>query len=138
MAFLTVTGNLKDSILAFLKRQVGQTLYRAFSIILDRCCNLSVKSIDVECVDTGEYDITIVTNEAIAFLGKGTAQVVVNDVVFGTGTITEPNTITFESVLIAAGSYDVSVTVFLPTNSDETIGVYKVIPTEESVTFSAC
>mgnify|MGYP006872492381 CR=1 FL=1 len=132
-----ITGFLRDSLVAYFK-PYGKTLQRAVQIITAPCCGLTIDSIDVDCVTTGEYDITVVLNESIGFLGKGTAQIVVDGVVFAEGVITEPKTIVFEGVLITAGSYDVDIKIFLPTDSNETIGAYKVLPTEESVTFAAC
>lgn len=123
MAFYKVPSNIANSILAFVKRLVSKTLYKAFDVILSPCCTLSGVA-EAVCDSEDLHTITVTTNETIGFLGKGYATMIIN----GTdlkSVVTEPNTIVFSSVDAGTGTFDGTVTVFLPTSSDEAIGVYK-------------
>ena len=135
MAFYTVPSNIKNSILAFVKNIVSKTYYRAFEVILNPCCSLTGTA-EVSYNDDNTYAIVITTNESIGFLGKGVATLLIDGSLF-TGVVTEPNTIYVETATLSAGSYDIDVTVLLPTNTDANAGVFKSF-TIADVTFASC
>ncbi len=135
MAFYKVPSNIANSILAFVKRIVSKTLYRAFDVILSPCCTLSGVA-STSCNDDNTYEIVITTNESIGFLGKGVANLTIDGSSF-TGVVTEPNTIYVETASLTAGTYDVNVTLLLPTDSDGTLGVFKTL-TVADVVFDSC
>lgn len=135
MKYQKITTTVINNVLAFMQPFASKTLLRAVEVLLLPCCDL-VGTVEVECENDGDYIVTITTDPTIGFLGKGTATVTVNGYSY-VGTITEPNTIVATNVDPGAGTYDVGVVVFLPTNTDSNIGVYKSF-TIEDVVFPAC
>lgn len=136
MAFLKNPSEYKLSILGFVKHIVGKTLTRAFEVLLTPCCGLTGTA-EVSCNDDNTtYAIVVTTAESINFLGKGVATVLVDGAQF-TGVVTEPSTIFVETATLTAGTYDVNVTLFLPTNNDGTVGVFKTF-TVADVVFASC
>lgn len=130
-----ISSQVLVSILGFLKPFSSKTLLRAIQILFQPCCELTATA-EVTCVDTDTYDVTITTTSPIGFLSKGVATVVINGESF-TGVVTEPDTIFLEDAAITAGTEDVLVTVFLPTNTGSTLGVYKTF-TVADVVFPSC
>jgi hypothetical protein len=135
MAFYRTPSNLKTSILAFVKRIVDKVLYRAIDVILSPCCDLTATA-EATCTDSNDFDIVITTNPSIGFLGKGISTVTIDNVPY-TGIVTEPTEIFVEGAAVGAGTYDVNIVIFLPTNSDGTVGVFKTI-TVPDVEFIEC
>lgn len=119
----------------FLKTISSKVLYRAIEVITSPCCNLTGTA-EVSCEEDGDYTVTITTDPSIGFLGNGTATVVI-DGTSNTGIVTEPTEIFVENVSVTAGTYDVNITLFLPTNSDGTVGVWKSF-TIVDVVFPSC
>lgn len=123
------------SILGFLKPFSSKTLLRAIQILFQPCCDLTATA-EVTCVDTDTYDVVITTTSPIGFLSKGLATVVINGVSF-TGVVTEPNTIFLEGIGVTPATEDLNVTLFLPTNTNGTTGVFKTL-TVADVVFASC
>lgn len=136
MAFLKAKSNIKTSILGFLKHMVSKTQLKAVDVIFSPCCSVSIDSVDVDCISTGVYDVTVTLTNSLGYLGKGFA-LLSFDGVFYEGVVTEPKTITFENIAVTAGTITIGGYVFLPTNSDETSGVWQSV-TETDVVFAAC
>lgn len=133
-----IRKNFQQLILAFTKPLLFakyRAVYKAIEIVLSPCCNLTGTAI-ASCNDDNTYAITITTNEVIGFLGKGVAILVVDGVSL-TGVVTEPNTIYVETATLTAGTYDVNVTVLLPTNTAADLGAFKTF-TIEDVVFASC
>lgn len=124
-----------NNVLAFIKPFASKTLLKAVETLLLPCCNLTGTA-SVECEVDNEYTVTITTDPSIGFLSKGTSTVVINGF-SNTGVVTEPNTIVVTNADPGAGTYDVEVVVFLPTNTDGNIGVFKSF-TIADVVFPAC
>lgn len=124
-----------NNVLAFIKPFASKTLLRAVETLLLPCCNL-IGTASVECENDGDYAVTITTDPTIGFLGKGTATITINGNSYS-GTITEPKTIVATNVDVSAGTYDVKIVVFLPTNTDGSIGIYKSF-TVVDVVFPVC
>jgi len=125
------------SVLSQIQNLVSKTIYRAISIILYPCCDLTGEA-EVFCNDDNTtYTLVITTNENIAFLGKGVAGITIDGLAF-TGVVTEPNTITVDLVTgVTPGNSNVYVSVLLPTNTDSNMGVFKSF-TVNSVVFPSC
>lgn len=130
-----VSSQVLVSILGFLKPFSSKTLLRAIELLFQPCCELTATA-EVTCVDTDTYDVTITTTSPIGFLSKGVATVVINGESF-TGVVTEPDTIFLESIGVTPATEDLNVTLFLPTNTDGTIGVFKTF-TVADVEFVSC
>jgi len=135
MAFLKQPSNYKTSLLAQLKHIVSKTMYRAIEILLNPCCTPVISSVDVEC--TSDYDITVTLTGAINLRGKGKALLIIDEVIVSTVDWTDSNTIIFPNVTGTAGTYDMYVQLFIPTNSAETIGVSMNTATED-ITLPSC
>ena len=128
--------NFKQPILAQIQNLVSKTVYRAISIILSPCCDITGEA-TVSCNDDDTtYGVSITTTNALGLLGKGIATVQVGSSIF-TGVVTEPNTIFVETLTTTAGTKDVNVTLILPTNVAGTIAVTQVF-TIEDVVFPSC
>jgi len=127
--------NFKQPILAQIQNLVNKTVYRAISIILSPCCDITGEA-TVSCNDDDTYGVSITTTNALGLLGKGIATVQVGSSIF-TGVVTEPNTIFVETLTTTAGTKDVVVTLILPTNVAGTIAVTQVF-TIEDVVFPSC
>ena len=128
--------NFKQPILAQIQNLVSKTVYRAISIILSPCCDITGEA-TVSCNDDDTtYGVSITTTNALGLLGKGIATVQVGSSIF-TGVVTEPNTIFVETLTTTAGTKDVVVTLILPTNVAGTIAVTQVF-TIEDVEFLNC
>ena len=128
--------NFKQPILAQIQNLVSKTVYRAISIILSPCCDITGEA-TVSCNDDDTtYGVSITTTNALGLLGKGIATVQVGSSIF-TGVVTEPNTIFVETLTTTAGTKDVVVTLILPTNVAGTIAVTQVF-TIEDVVFPSC
>ena len=129
MAFLTNSNStLKNKIIAYVKRLVGITTTRAFDIILNPCCDVTITDIDFTCVSTGVADITITLSAGTQFPKDGTA--VVTATVAGvtrsyTATYTSNSTTIFlNDAAIVAGSASYKVYLLFPTDYDLNQGVY--------------
>ena len=128
--------NFKQPILAQIQNLVSKTVYRAISIILSPCCDITGEA-TVSCNDDDTtYGVSITTTNALGLLGKGIATVQVGSSIF-TGVVTEPNTIFVETLTTTAGTKDVVVTLILPTNVAGTIAVTQVF-TIADVEFLNC
>lgn len=128
--------NFKQPILAQIQNLVSKTVYRAISLILSPCCDITGEA-TVSCNDDDTtYGVSITTTNALGLLGKGIATVQVGSSIF-TGVVTEPNTIFVETLTTTAGTKDVVVTLILPTNVAGTIAVTQVF-TIEDVVFPSC
>jgi len=130
-----ISSQVLVSILGFLKPFSSKTLLRAIQILFQPCCDLEATA-EVTCVDTDTYDVVITTTSPIGFLSKGVATVVINGESF-TGVVTEPGTIFLEGIGVTPATEDLNVTLFLPTNTDGTIGVFKTF-TVADVVFPTC
>jgi len=133
-----IRKNFKQLILAFVKPLLWakyRSVYKAIEIVLSPCCDLTGVG-ETSCNDDNTYAITITTNESIGFLGKGVATLVVDGTSL-TGVVTEPNTIYVETAALTAGTYDVTVTIFLPTNTNADLGAFKTF-TVVDVVFDSC
>lgn len=135
MAFVSTKSQIKNTILNYISRLVGKTLYKAIEVLFQPCCDITGTA-NVVCEDDGDYAITIKTTPSIGFLGKGVAYVIINGY-FNTGIVTEPNEIFIENADPGVGTYDINVVVFLPTSSDGNVGVFKTF-TIPSVEFPTC
>jgi len=129
------SANAKNAILAFIRNLVSKSMYVAIKNILNPCCTLS-GSATVSCVSSGVYDIAVTTNQSIGFLGNGQFEVQV-DGKFFLGDIVEPNSISVTDAEVTAGTQDIVVVVYLPTNTEKTIGVFKSF-TIQDVVFTSC
>lgn len=138
MAFVKDSSKMKRSILAFIEHMLTKTLYVAFEDLLNPCCENSILSVEAVCDEADNYTVTVTTTNTIGFLGKGGGQIIVNGVSFAVGTVVEPNQVVFEEVDVAAGTYDVQVDIFLPTNSESSKGVFNKLGIFENVEFPAC
>ena len=128
--------NFKQPILAQIQNLVSKTVYRAISLILSPCCDITGEA-TVSCNDDDTtYGVSITTTNALGLLGKGIATVQVGSSIF-TGVVTEPNTIFVETLTTTAGTKDVVVTLILPTNVAGTIAVTQVF-TIADVEFLNC
>jgi len=127
--------NFKQPILAQIQNLVSKTVYRAISLILSPCCDITGEA-TVSCNDDDTYGVSITATNALGLLGKGIATVQVGSSIF-TGVVTEPNTIFVETLTTTAGTKDVVVTLILPTNVAGTIAVTQVF-TIEDVVFPSC
>lgn len=127
--------NFKQPILAQIQNLVSKTVYRAISLILSPCCDITGEA-TVSCNDDDTYGVSITTTNALGLLGKGIATVQVGSSIF-TGVVTEPNTIFVETLTTTAGTKDVNVTLILPTNVAGTIAVTQVF-TIADVEFLNC
>ena len=127
--------NFKQPILAQIQNLVSKTVYRAISIILSPCCDITGEA-TVSCNDDDTYGVSITTTNTLGLLGKGIATVQVGSSIF-TGVVTEPNTIFVETLTTTAGTKDVVVTLILPTNVAGTIAVTQVF-TIADVEFRNC
>lgn len=127
--------NFKQPILAQIQNLVSKTVYRAISLILSPCCDITGEA-TVSCNDDDTYGVSITTTNALGLLGKGIATVQVGSSIF-TGVVTEPNTIFVETLTTTAGTKDVVVTLILPTNVAGTIAVTQVF-TIADVEFRNC
>lgn len=133
-----VRQNFKQLILAVAKPLLWakyKSVYKAIEVVLSPCCNLTGTA-EVSCNDDNTYAITITTNESIGFLGNGIATLLIDGNLF-TGVVTEPNTIYVETATLSADTYDIDVTVLLPTNTDANAGVFKTF-TIADVVFASC
>ena len=130
-----ISSQVLVSILGFLKPFSSKTLLRAIQVLFQPCCELA-STAEVTCVDTDTYDVVITTTSPIGFLSKGLATVVINGVSF-TGVVTEPATIFLEGIEVTPATEDLNVTLFLPTNTDGTTGVFKTL-TVADVVFASC
>jgi len=125
---MTITTPKKQSILAFIKNLVNKTIYKAISEILSPCCTLNVKNITAVCGD-GDYIMTVTLDHAVNLLGEGQVSLYWNfgapfNVVLTTVTWNDSNEMTFHvPSFFGDGTYDVTLELFLPTNSSQTIGV---------------
>jgi hypothetical protein len=135
MKFQKVTQIVINNVKAFLQPFASKTLIKAVEFLLKPCCDLTATA-EAACVDTDIYDVTITTDSPIGFLGKGVATVVINGVSF-TGVVTEPNTIFLEGIEVTPATEDLNVTLFLPTNTNGSVGVFKTI-TVADVVFASC
>ena len=72
MAFLKQPSNLKISILNFVKNIVSKVLFRAFEILLNPCCDLSISDIDITCTDTDVATVTLTLGKGFSFPKTGT------------------------------------------------------------------
>ena len=122
MAFLKEPSKYKRSILNQLKHLVSKTLYRAIEILLTPCCTPVIGSVESEC-DGIDYNITVTLTNPINLRGKGLAILLLGGNVVSTETWTDTNQIVFTDVNGTAGTYDAQVQFFMPTNSEDTIGV---------------
>ena len=120
------------SFLANLRYRVSPTIYRAFDFIFNPCCVFQISDLDFTCVSvTGDntvIDVTITLDKEMNLRGNGTYQVIFTaagrQYAF-TGSFTDGDTITLEDITLPNNiSPTVRVTLFIPTNSDGTIGVY--------------
>ncbi len=127
--------NFKQPILAQIQNLVSKTVYRAISLILSPCCDITGEA-TLSCNDDDTYGVSITTTNALGLLGKGIATVQVGSSIF-TGVVTEPNTIFVETLTTTAGTKDVVVTLILPTNVAGTIAVTQVF-TIADVEFLNC
>lgn len=127
--------NFKQPILAQIQNLVSKTVYRAISLILSPCCDITGEA-TLSCNDDDTYGVSITTTNALGLLGKGIATVQVGSSIF-TGVVTEPNTIFVETLTTTAGTKDVVVTLILPTNVAGTIAVTQVF-TIADVEFRNC
>lgn len=133
-----IRKNFKQLILAIAKPLLWakyRSVYRAIEIVLSPCCDLTGTGV-ASCNDDNTYTLTVTTNENISFLGKGVATLLIDGSQF-TGVVTEPNTIYVETASLTAGTYDVVVTIFLPTNTNEDLGAFKTF-TVADVVFASC
>ena len=109
------------------KHILTPTLYRGIEVVLTPCCTPSIASIVATC-GQGDYNLTVTLNEAINLLGKGQASLYWNfgapsNVILTTVTWNDSNQMSFEVPSFGAGTYDVTLELFLPTNSAGTAGV---------------
>lgn len=121
MAFLKEPSKYKRSILAQLKHLVSKTLYRAIEILLTPCCTPTIVSSNVEC--NADYDVTVIFSNSVNLRGKGLATLLLDGNIVSTETWTDSNQVVFTDVNGTAGTYDAQVQFFMPTNSEETIGI---------------
>ena len=131
MAFLKNPSNYKTSLLAQVKHIVSKTLYRAFDILLSPCCSPVISNIEVEC--GSDYNITVTFTNSINLKGKGDAFLIADGLQIATTSWLDSNQVVFTGVSASAGTYDFQVKLFLPTNSEENIGVMLVSQTDETV-----
>ena len=139
---MTITTPKKQSILAFIKNLVNKTTYKAISEILSPCCTLAVQSITATC-GRENYIVTVTLDHSVTLLGEGQASLYWNfgapfNVVLTTVPWNDSNEMTFYLPdFFGAGTYDVTLELFLPTNSSQTIGV-TLLSEPTSVIFPAC
>lgn len=124
-----------NNVIAFIKPFASKTLQKAVSILLKPCCDI-IATVEATCNDDNTYAIVVTTVESINFLGNGVATLVVDGTSL-TGVITEPNTIFVETATLTAGTYDVDVTLLLPTNTSGSVGAFKTF-TVADVVFASC
>lgn len=132
------TASVRQNILNFLRAIVSKRIYRAIELILSPCCPVSILSVDVVCNEDDEYDITVTLDSNISLLGIGKYQLFFEvDGVLIEGNFTNGNTITVTGQTLTSGTTDVSGYLFLPTNSDATVGAFLDLGTIEA-TVPAC
>lgn len=142
MAFYTVPSNIKNSILAFVKNIVSKTYYRAFEVILNPCCILTITDVVYDC-GTEQLTVTISPSQTFTAGHNGFAQVFSDTNGFlGAGTISSDGASVVIDIPVADTPVGVgqifSVTVFQPTiNGNSILGVY-MIGTSEEITIVAC
>lgn len=127
MAFLSTNSNIRNSILAFIKRIVSKRIYKAIEIILHPCCTNTVTVVDFSCGDPGEYDVTITFTGTTNLFEHGFGILYVDGVpVSVQGVYNDNGSITFTGVaLTATVEYSFNVLMHMATNNSEfTQGVY--------------
>jgi len=123
------------SVLSQIQNLVSKSVYRAISIILYPCCEFTGTA-SVTCNEDNTYAVSITTDQAIGYFGKGVATLNVANTI-STGVVTEPKTIFVETLTTSAGTKDVIVTLILPTNVAGTTAVTQTF-TLADVVFPSC
>lgn len=131
MAFFKEPSKYKRSFLAQVKHLVSKTMYRAFEIILTPCCTPTIVNVDIVCGTN--YDITLTLTDVINLRGNGRAFLFIGGSVVGSESWTDSNTITFSNIPTAAGTYDMNLQLFMPTNTNKTVGVTMVTESQNIV-----
>ncbi|TXG82448.1 MAG: hypothetical protein E6R13_04810 [Spirochaetes bacterium] len=131
MAFLKEPSKYKRSLLAQLKHIVSKTVYRAIEVILTPCCAPVISNVDVEC--DADYNVTVTFTQAINLRGKGKAFLVIGGSIVSIEDWADTDSITFTDISGTAGTYDMYVQLFMPTNSDETLGISMNTTTEDII-----
>lgn len=135
MAFLKEPSKYKRSILNQLKHLVSKTLHRAIEILLTPCCTPVISNIEVEC--SSDYNVTITLTNSINLRGKGIAFLLIDGLQVASTPWLDGSNVVFTDISATAGTYDIQIQLFMPTNSEENLGVMLISQVDETV-FSSC
>ena len=111
------------SILAFLRNQVIKSVYTGISILLSPCCDTAIGSINSTCVSSGYVTLVISLTNPVSLQAIGTATVVIGTTSY-IGTYDNNGHVTVTNIALSGGTYTISTSIFLPTNTKADLGVY--------------
>lgn len=131
--------NNKGLILSTLKFITSKRMYRAIELLVSPCCTPVISVISAICGTGSTVTVTITLDKSMSLLGIGDAEIYFNGAKISASTsYLDGVTIKFTNIVVAAGAYtDAFITLKLPTNSDETMGVY-LKSNAVSVTIPSC
>jgi hypothetical protein len=121
---------VKNSILAFVKNLVSKKIYAAIKILLNPCCTPVILSAETVCdsENPGKTILTVKFDKNITTFGNSVTSFYVvvpsNNVFIGSDSVDLTNGIaTFSFEGLQDATLDIFLEIFMPTNSEGTIGV---------------
>jgi len=132
-----LTPQRANNILNTIQRVVSIKVYKAISIILKPCCDVSIVGATAVCGTTGTVNLSLTLSPNISLLGVGTAQVVIGSTIYQ-GVYNDINTISLTNVVIPSGAQSVVATLFLATSSARDIGAWLKTPAFSVTIPSGC
>ncbi len=114
------SGEVKQ-VLTMLSGLLPKSVFKAITFLLHPCCVVTLRSAEAVCTDN--YDFTVALNSELNLLGKGIVTLYLNGIAVSSQPWNDGTSITFTDVSGSAGNQEIYLSFFLPTNTDESIGV---------------